>query len=158
MSINKIIIAIGIILVIFITFIFMQFNPFGKSASTADKPAATVTIKNQTFNVLIAKTEEEKQKGLSGREALPQDQGMVFLFEEPSIHSFWMKDMKFPIDIIFINENKIVSIIENAKPDNSENRPLYQPTAPSNTVFEINAGLAKKYNFKPGDTVELKIP
>jgi uncharacterized membrane protein (UPF0127 family) len=157
MSVNKIIVFIGIIFAVFITFIFIQFKPLDNNASTANT-AQKVTIKDQTFKVSIAKTEEEKQKGLSGLDSLRLDEGKLFLFEKPDTYAFWMKDMKFPIDIIFINGTKIVSITENAKPVKSGELPIYQPTGPSDKALEINAGLSKKYNFKQGDTVTIDIP
>lgn len=158
MTVNKIIVVIGIMFAIFVAFVFLQFRPLDQ-ASTGDAKTATATINDQTFTITVAKTEEEKQKGLSGIESLPLDEGKLFIFDQPDTLSFWMKDMKFPIDIIFINDDKIVSIVENAKPVAANtNLPIYQPTAPSDKALEINAGLSKKYNFKPGDTVELKIP
>lgn len=168
MNINKIIIVIGITLAIFITFIFIQFNPFAQTATenkSAEKPPSTVKINDQTFNIHVARTDEEKQRGLSGRESLPLDEGMLFLFEEPNQYTFWMKEMQFPIDIIFINDETIVSISENATPPTELNENpqcnvdvnCYTADQPANRVLEINAGLAKKHNIKPGDKVELNL-
>lgn len=157
MSVNKIILAIGILFAIFIAFIFIQFNPFGRAASTTGENPSSVTINDQTFTVSVAETEEEKQKGLSGIASLPLNEGKLFLFEKPDTYSFWMKEMKFSIDIIFINGDTIVSIAENAKPVTSGTLPTYKPTGPSDKVLEISAGLSKKYNFKPGDKVELEL-
>jgi uncharacterized membrane protein (UPF0127 family) len=158
MSINKIIIVVGILFAIFIAFIFIQFNPLGKKTSnTASTPSSTVTIKNQTIPVYLAQSETERQQGLSGRNSLPINQGMLFIFDKPDYYAFWMKDMKFPIDIVFINGSKVVSITENARPVPSGQLPTYQPTGPSDKALEINAGLSKKYNIKPGDTLDIKI-
>jgi uncharacterized membrane protein (UPF0127 family) len=155
MGVNKIIVVIGIMFAIFIAFIFIQYNPFGTSA--APENTSTVTIKNQTFSVSVAETEVDKQKGLSGKASLPLTEGKLFLFDTPDTYTFWMKDMKFPIDIIFINGDTIVSIAENARPVTSGTMPLYKPTGSSDKVLEINAGLSKKYNFKPGDKVTIQI-
>jgi uncharacterized membrane protein (UPF0127 family) len=152
---NKIIIAIGIIFAIVIAFILIQFNPFTKNTR---KNVPTVTVKNQTFSVTVANTEEERQQGLSGTQSLPLTEGKLFLFDSPDTYAFWMKGMKFPLDIIFINDSKIVSIAQNLPPATTDNPPTYQPTGPSNAALEINAGLAKKYNFKPGDKVVIFIP
>lgn len=158
MSVNKIIVFIGVLFAIFITFIFIQFKPLSNSASSTADGSQTVTIKDQTFKVSVAKTEEEKQKGLSGLTSLRLDEGKLFLFDKPDLYAFWMKDMKFPIDIIFINGNKIVSISENVKPTTTGDLPTYEPTGPSDKALEINAGLSKKHNFKAGDTVTIDIP
>ena len=81
---------------------------------------------------------------------------MLFPFEKADYYSFWMKNMKFPIDIIYINKNHIVTIHQNIKPPKTkeESLPIYKPEDPSDTVLEINAGLSEKYKFKKGDTVK----
>ncbi len=129
----------------------------GKSSSQAQN-TATVTIRNYTFKLYFATSSEEKQIGLSSRQSLPQDYGMLFQFGTPDYYIFWMKNMKFPIDIIFIRDNKIVSIIENAPPlKPNDQKPLtYKPKSPADTVLEINSGLSKKYGFKIGDEVKIK--
>ncbi len=159
-SLNKIIAIFGIVLVIFAFFVIYQFNKTADKASSNGPltVASKVAINNHTFHVATAKSQEEQQTGLSGRSSLPQDQGMLFLFEKSDYHNFWMKNMQFPIDILYIKDNKIISIIDSAEPapDNS-NPQIYQPEAPANRVLEINAGLSKKYNIKKGDSVEIDL-
>lgn len=127
-----------------------SFLPFMKTS--------TATINNQTFDLLIAKTPEEKQIGLSEKTSLPQNAGMLFPFETPGNYPFWMKNMKFAIDIIYIRDNKIITIFKNAQPAKSptDSLPVYNSEEPADTVLEINAGLSDKYNFKKGDEVEIK--
>lgn len=119
---------------------------------------ATVTIGKQNFKAALATSSKDKQVGLSGKTSLPQDEGMLFTFDKPDFYAFWMKEMKFPIDIIFIKENKIVTIHPNVQPPASkeENPPIYKPEEPADTVLEINAGLSQKNNFKKGDQVTIK--
>lgn len=114
------------------------------------------SVQNRSFNLIVAKDPKDIEIGLSNRTSLPENEGMLFIFNKSDYYQFWMRDMKFPIDIIFIKDNKIVTIHHNAQPPKSanENIPLYKPTSPVNRVFEINAGLAKKYNIKEGDTVQ----
>lgn len=123
---------------------------FGKSE--------TATINNQTFTLLVAKTPKEKEVGLSEKTTFPQNSGMLFTFDQPDYYSFWMKNMKIAVDIIYINKDKIVSIIENAEPPKSQdqNLPIYKPDEPADKVLEINAGLSKKYGFKKGDSVKFE--
>lgn len=117
----------------------------------------TVKINGHEFQLVIAKTEQEKQIGLSKNSTLEQNKAMLFIFDKDGFYSFWMKDMKFPIDIIFIKGNKIVTIYKNTpKPIDSQNLQIYSPTETSNRVIEINAGLSEKYKFKVGDTVEFR--
>ncbi len=120
------------------------------------KSASTVTIGDHNFKVTVAASREEREIGLSKTKSLSQDQGMIFLFEKPDYHSFWMKNMKFPIDIIYINKDTIVTIKNNVKPpkDNKESPIIHTPTALADKVLEIQAGLSEKYNFKNGDRVK----
>lgn len=115
-------------------------------------------IKTHEFQLLIARSETDKQIGLSKHDNLAADKAMVFIFEKPDYHRFWMKDMKFPIDLIFIKGNKIVKIYENAPKlkEPIDNIPIYSPPELIDKALEINAGLSKKYNFKIGDVVEFR--
>lgn len=148
MSLNRIITVFIVILIAFGVFIFYQF-------SRAGIPTSKATIGEHTFLVSVARTPEELQKGLSGRNSLPTDQGMLFVFEKANNYAFWMKDMKFPLDIIFINNDRIVSITKNADPakEGTNNPPVYTPPQPANRVLEINGGLSDEYGFKVGDQV-----
>ena len=125
-------------------------NPFVKTP--------TATINNQTFKLFVAKSAKEKEIGLSGKDSLSQDYGMYFPFEKPDYYSFWMKNMKFSIDMIFLSSNKIVTIYENLEPPlkDLKNPPLYKPSEPADAILEINAGLSKKYNIKIGDGVKIE--
>ena len=156
---NKIIIIFLLFLTVFIGVVFMQFRAQTENRqNTIGANTATVkaTINGHTFTVEVAKNSDEQQLGLSGRESLASDHGMLFLFEKPGTYSFWMKNMNFPIDIIFINEDKVVSVVHNAAPaDENQNPQLYTPEAPIDTALEINAGLAEKYTIKKGDAVKL---
>ena len=121
------------------------------------KKTPTVTINGHNLEVTVADSAEEKEIGLSETTSLSQNQGMIFLFEKPDYHAFWMKNMKLPIDIIYINNDQIVTIQSNVLPPKEEESPIvYIPTEPSDKVLEINAGLSEKYDFKKGDTVKIK--
>lgn len=119
---------------------------------------ATAKIKNQAFRLYAAESPKEKEVGLSDKNSMPQDYGMLFAFETPDYYSFWTRDMKFPIDIIFIQDNHIVTIYSNIQPPKSKDESLaiYKPEEPANAVLEINAGLAQKYDFKKGDEVKIE--
>src|SRR5487761_657283 len=98
MSLNKIIIGFIIILLLFSGYILYQINQ-------TPLPKSKVTIDNHTFMVEVATTSAQQQQGLSGRASLPQNQGMLFIFKTPDRYPFWMKGMKFSLDMIFINNN-----------------------------------------------------
>jgi uncharacterized protein len=124
-----------------------------------DMSDSTVTINSATFRVLFARSAEEQRLGLGGRVSLPEGEGMLFVFDKPSYYSFWMRGMKFPLDIIFILDGKVVGVFENLPPaaDTDRSPPTWGSKLVSDRVLEINAGLVKKYNIRIGDTVGYKI-
>lgn len=157
---NKIIVIFGIIFLIFlVVIVFFQVNT--KSINKLlNKPATnTVNINGATFKVELAKTQKELAEGLSGRGSLPQDGGMLFVFDKPSYYFFWMRGMKFPLDIIFILNNKVVAVYEDLPPAsvNEANPPQYGLDTASDRVLEINAGRARRNNIKVGDRVIIDI-
>lgn len=118
-----------------------------------------ININELVLYVDIAKTQQEKAKGLSGRNGLKDNEGMLFLFEKKQIPSFWMKGMLFPIDIIWISDNLVVDIDKDIPNPNSKvdekDLILYSPNEPVNYVLEVKAGLSDRYNIKVGDKVDL---
>ncbi len=152
---KKVSFIIGALIVILIAIAVSQ--NYLKERNTFQK-IPTATIDKRIFKLYIAKSSKEKEIGLSKYNNLPQDYGMLFPFERSDYYSFWMKDMKFPIDIIFIRKNRIVTIYSNISPPKTKNESLiiFKPKTAADTVLEINAELSKKYNFKNGDGVEIK--
>jgi len=105
------------------------------------------------FNVELADTPKLRTQGLSGRKQLNQNSGLLFLFEKSAIYSFWMKDMNFPLDIIWINEdNLVVHIEKNLKPETFPN--IFSPKSEALFVLEVNAGLVDQYKIKLGSKVK----
>ena len=156
---NKIIALFGFIFLVFAIIIFFQVNAKTIGTLFSRSPSSKVSINSTNFKVELAKTQKELIKGLSGRSSLPQGQGMLFVFEKPSYSSFWMRDMKFPLDIIFILDNKVVRVFENipAAAANDVNPPQFGSNVLSDKVLEINAGAAKKNKIKAGDTVTFEL-
>lgn len=116
-----------------------------------------VEINGKNFKVEVVKKGWEMERGLSGRTGLKDGAGMLFVFSKADFQIFWMKDMKFSIDIIWINEGKIVDIKERAAVPVTQYIESYRPSERAKYVLEINAGLAEKYGFKMGDEVKLDI-
>lgn len=141
---------LGAAVVIFITILLITLLISGKSTK--------VLVNDQTFKIIVAKSDKDKQIGLSGKNKIEQDQGMLFIFDNPDYYSFWMKDMKFPIDIIYINGDKVTTVIDSAKPPGPTkgNLETYQPLYKSDKVLEVNAGIANKYNIKKGTLVKIE--
>lgn len=117
-----------------------------------------VVINNRAIPVELALSAEEKQRGLSGRQTLAADRGMLFIFSLPDFYSFGMPDMNFPIDIIWIDsERRIIGAAENAEPLKNNEKPVwYQPARPAQYVLEVNAGFVKRYGIEPGTEVAFK--
>lgn len=111
-------------------------------------------------NAEVADQPEKMQLGLGGRKSLAKNQGMIFLFPSPQKPYFWMKGMEFPLDFIWINQNRVVDLLEEVPvpepgtPD--ENLQLITPEASATAVLEVNAGFAKEHRVKIGDTVIVK--
>ena len=123
-----------------------------------DGSEINVKIAGKKFRLTTAKTQEARAQGLSDRDKMPAD-GMIFLFDTPQPLTFWMKNMRFPIDIIWINGNKIVAITKNARPEpeiSDENLKRYFSGYYANTVIELNAGDCDKYKIKAGNVLEIE--
>ena len=140
-------------IVIFITVISIIF--IQKSAAKAK--TKTITIVNHRFTVETADTDEKRSQGLSNRDRLGQNEGMLFIFPTPSYYKFWMKDMKFPLDFIWIDKDTIIDLSENVLAPKSTDEKLTTFTAkyPFDRVIEVNAGVIKSLNIKIGDRVLL---
>lgn len=113
----------------------------------------SVQINNTKIFVEIATSSVAIQKGLSGRPALDRNRGMIFIFDRPDYYRFWMPDMRFPIDIIWINgEEIVVGITKNILPETNMAKPrFYTPKEPARYILEVNAGFADDKNIKIGD-------
>lgn len=115
----------------------------------------SLIINNIIVTAEIAASDSQKTMGLSGRNSLPEDRGMLFVYDAPAAEYFWMKDMRFPIDIIWIDKNfKIVYIADNVQPDSFPSK--FSSPKPAQYVLEVNAGFTEKNNIKIGDEIKLR--
>jgi len=115
----------------------------------------TVYLAGDPIEVEIVHSLRRRAKGLSGKAALAPNNGMLFVFDESSRHGFWMKDMHFPIDIIWINEAfVIVDIKDNAEPNSFPE--VFYPKTSALYVLEVNASLAKSQSVIIGSTVSFE--
>ncbi len=103
----------------------------------------------QILDIEIADNEFETQTGLMYRDSMKENRGMLFVFPDSRPRSFYMKNTRFPLDIIYLDDNNtIVSFQENAQPLNENSLPS---NAPAKYVLEVNAGLVKKWQLEVGD-------
>lgn len=118
------------------------------------KPKLKILKINQTTILAeIADTPIKKFKGLSNRDFLPENQGMLFIFEKPDYYSFWMKEMLFPLDFIWIRNGQIVEMTENIKPEDYQPPKFLTPKEKVDLVLEVNAGFIEKFKIKVGDEI-----
>lgn len=121
--------------------------------STSDK----ICFGRACFLVEIADEEAEWKKGLMVRDSLLPDHGMLFIFDKERELSFWMEEMKFPLDMIFMDQNfRVIQIFENNQPCEGAACPIVKPEKRAKYVLEINAGLAMKKGISPGQRAEFK--
>lgn len=152
---KKVIIAYGVLVIVVILLAFAKFKGLNFLPASGGKSAV---IDNHTYTLLIANDDKSRQIGLSNRKSLDENTGMLFIFPKKGIYSFWMKDTQIPLDMIWIDDNKIVYIAKKVPPQagNKGNLPIYTPTQQANYVLEINGGQSDKNKFKTGDKVTLK--
>jgi len=109
------------------------------------------------IEVEVAKTLRELEKGLMYRESLDENKGMLFIFWQEEELDFWMLNMKFPIDMIFINKNMtIVNVVKNAQPCPKEPCDIYKSVRPAIYVIEVNAGYASEHGVVEGQKIEFE--
>ena len=146
------ILAISILVVFFLIYV------YGFGARDVDN--GKVFIDEHEFNVDIADTALTRQRGLSGREHLADGEGMLFIFERPGLHRFWMKDMLIPIDIIWISDGKVVGFEKNVEPEpgvSTLNLRTYSSPQPVEVVLEVAAGTVDRLEIKNGDSVSIRL-
>jgi uncharacterized membrane protein (UPF0127 family) len=157
LSLDGIIILVAKTILGFAVFYFSLFSaPIYKviqevgGISQVFKTKEYVVIGDSSLIIETADTKEKRLIGLSNRSNLAANQGMFFVFEEPGYHRIWMKDMNFPIDIIWLNDVKqVVSIKENVTPDTYPES--FKPSKESLYVLEVESGFVKKKGIKIGD-------
>ena len=127
----------------------IDFTKEGSLTISRSKTDSNAIIKR--LDIEIAESEYETQTGLMYRESMEDNQGMLFIFPDVALHSFYMKNTEFPLDIIYIDENlKIASFQKNAQPFNETG---LSSQVPVKYVLEINAGLSDAWGLEVGDTI-----
>ena len=137
----------------------IQFFKFNQSLAEeiVYSHATVITSRGEVIQVEVADTQKKRSLGLGKRSYLKKGWGMLFVFEKRKSHRFWMKDMQFPLDIIWLDNSKIVHIIRNAHPVNSKFEPESMTSpVPVKFVLEIAAGQAEKLQLKTGQRMQFK--
>jgi uncharacterized membrane protein (UPF0127 family) len=118
---------------------------------------ASVRIGGHTYAVELAASPAQQQRGLSGRDWLAPGTGMAFPFDPPAFTPFWMQEMHFAIDIVWVANGKVVGVAASVAPDRPGDEPrLYYPPVPVSLVVELPAGTAAADGLAVGDAVSLE--
>jgi uncharacterized protein len=131
------------------------------AASAAASPAVIpLTLPSGTvLQVEVMVKDEDRAMGLMFRPSLPKDRGMLFIFERADFHGIWMKNCRFPIDIVWLDEErKVVHVAESVPPCKAEPCPVYNPLRRAAYVVELNAGQAKREKAVLGAAVGFTLP
>jgi len=130
----------------------------GCSLAACSTAGPYVRINGQTVNVEVVKSLEKQALGLMYRTEMAVDHGMLFVYPRAVPMSFWMKNTKIHLDIIYFDQNlKLINISANTPPCRSTTCPGYPSAAPAQYVLEVNGGLAAEWQLKPGDLLELHL-
>jgi uncharacterized protein len=155
---GNLIILFGMLLLFVLCLIFyVFFNPL-KGADVSREIKIKVVFNDSSIRAEVADDYASRVEGLSNRNLLNEDEGMIFIFEGEEEVSFWMYNMSFPIDILFLNSDReIVEIVKNAQPCfNPDNCERYGTGFNSEYVIEVVAGYADKHSIQVGDKVKIQ--
>ncbi len=155
-----------ILLLVVIAATFILFSPTGQSQKI-ELPflphpviSKALLINGSKLKVEIADTESKRNKGLSDRDSIATDSGMLFIYPNVGKHVFWMKGMKFPLDFVWINQDKVVDLIPGVPPpaqgQKDADLPLYTSKSDADKILEVNVGVINKLNIKIGDTIKVE--
>ena len=129
---------------------------FACAQSDPERPATEgwIEIHGHRVSVEIADRPEEQSLGLGERDSLPWDHGMLFVYDRPDFYAFWMKGMRFSIDILWMREGRIVEIAPNVPFEPGGNGPTLRPRTLADSVLEVPAGYAAARGWRVGDRVK----
>lgn len=123
-------------------------------------PDAWVTVRGQRVAAERAVSFAQKARGLSGRDHLDWDHGMLFEYPSADFYAFWMKDMRFDLDLVWIRDGRIIDIDHRVPapqgPVPEGALPVYRPRETADTILEVPAGYAAAHGWSPGDRVEVQ--
>jgi uncharacterized membrane protein (UPF0127 family) len=130
-------------------------------SSSASGGRVALAVGDATVEAEIADDDTERARGLGGRDRLARDAGMYFVLTDSSPR-IWMKGMRFPLDLVWINGGRVVQVtarVPDEPPGTPESElPIYSPSRPANRVLEVNAGWAERNGVRRGDAVRLENP
>jgi uncharacterized membrane protein (UPF0127 family) len=145
----------SLLVLIFMAAVLLAAPVWGQEFSEGGNLLTHLTIGNVPVTAEVVSTPEQLYMGLSHRKALPEGHGMLFLLDQADLHAFCMRDMLFPIDIIWIAGGKVVGIAPDLSPSFQG---IVTPPVPVRLVLEVPGGFDKRHRIKVGDPVRLRLP
>ncbi|MBI2463698.1 DUF192 domain-containing protein [Candidatus Peregrinibacteria bacterium] len=148
-----------IFIVLFFIFFVFGYCRYGSFDGNRGEVVIQTPVTEFLISAEVADTSEKRAKGLMYRENLPDEMGMLFIFEEAGIRNFWMKNTLIPLDIIFLSsDKKIVGISNNVQPCSDDFCPYISSEEPAQYVLEVRGGFAAENSIEVGDTVQFTYP
>jgi len=121
---------------------------------TNDGDRVNIKFNNQTISAVVARSNAKQESGLMNVTNLPSNEGMLFVFDDLTPRTFWMKNTLISLDIIYLDENlKVVNLYDNTAPN--QTNIVYPSQLPSAYVLELNGGGAKSLNLSIGDSLSI---
>lgn len=149
MSVRKDVWSWGIVAVVLVLIGAAAFWVFWPQLS---QPHTKLRLGDGVFQARVADTQSEREKGLSGTTYLGQDQALLFIYERDDKWSIWMKDMNYPIDIVWLDKNKkVVYIVKNAKPESYPGE-SFSPNDAARYIVEMAGGTVDRKTINIGDS------
>jgi uncharacterized membrane protein (UPF0127 family) len=122
------------------------------SARSDGHPTVEVRLGGATVQAEVARDSKARERGLSGRRSLAEGRGMLFVYPDRAVRTYWMKGMRFPIDIIWIDRGRVRGLERNV-PVSRGGLPRYSSRGPADHVLEVPAGWARRHGTVPGSRV-----
>jgi uncharacterized protein len=155
---KKILLIVAVVIILVLSYKFLPFpcncSPKSPEVDSLGYRTEQINLGSTPLTVEVSDTTALEAQGLSGRDSLPPDTGMLFAFAKPDTYGFWMKDMKFSLDLIWIDPNmQIIKIDQNLAPDTYPQ--AFLPPAPVEYVVEVPAGFAQGHSLKVGQNLSI---
>lgn len=138
-------------LFLYATLLMFPFLLGGCESSPAGLPMTSMQIGGETFHIEIAATDSSMERGLMKRDSMPEDHGMIFIFPDEAVRAFWMKNTRFPLDILFLDRHGVIVSIHQMEPYDERET---SSDAPAKYAIELNRGAAAAAGVKVGDIVK----
>ena len=148
---KKFLIFLAVVFLFYIVWVGFSKENAALPAGQGEK-VATASFGGNLIKVFVADTPESLEKGLSGRNSLSPNEGMLFVFNKPDFYGIWMKDMLFSIDIFWLDQSgRVIFLKENALPGSFPE--IFTPNSPAQFVLETSAGFAEENGIKIGSSL-----